>query len=64
MGNQRVVVAIDDDDGSGAEIRLHRSGLGRSKSYGYETLPVAACKGAAGAKLLEGALRQRDRGKR
>lgn len=53
MGHERVVVSVNDGNHSGAEGRLHWAGLGGCDAHGEETLPIAPCKSAAGAKVVQ-----------
>lgn len=60
LGDERVVVPIENDNGAGGEEVLHRASLRGGKADGGESLPVAAGERAAGTKLIEHAGGQMD----
>ncbi len=53
VGNGRIVVAIDDNDGLRGQQRLHACGLLAGNAHGDEAHPGAADGGATGPHLLE-----------
>jgi len=60
MRYERVVMAIDDNDGVRNQYGRHGKRLSRGNTHGHETLPVPAYDGTAGPKLIEDAGRERD----
>lgn len=56
--DERIVVAVKNDDGANAQERIHGERLGSSKADGNESLPAAATHGTANTQIFEPATRQ------
>jgi hypothetical protein len=53
VGSERVVVAVEDGDGSGGEERFHGGGLLGVGADGEKALPVGVASGGAGAVVVQ-----------
>jgi hypothetical protein len=59
-GGERIVMAVDDDEGAEAEDRIHGESLSRGNADGNEAIPGAAADGTTSGKCGKPAFRQLD----